>query len=251
MKKVLLSLAVLSSLTAQAESFCIAHQGVFKEAPKNSLASLQAALDLDADGGEFDIQHTKEGIALVNHDAILSHALSLPGKSCPTKTKIKELSYEEIRTNCTLHYNDQLHVIPTLDEALELVASSGKFVFIELKDEPSSETRSIIKKHFSHDSSKLRIIAFKVRHLDTLLNNHDPYWSQVMALDLDVAPWGTPSRYGVNVWNRLINWNLNKSLKSRETSVWTVNKEKRIKMFLDKKVTYITTDEVQKCLDLK
>lgn len=238
-------------MAAEAESFCIAHQGVFKEAPKNSLASLQNALDLDADGVEFDIQHTKDGIPLVNHDSVLTYASSLPGKSCPTKTKISELTAHEIRENCTLSYQDQFHVIPTLDEALDSVASSGKFVFIELKDDPQEETKSIIKKHFSHDASKLRIIAFKIRHLDLLIDVQDPFWANVKALDLDVGPWGTPSRYGVNVWNRLINWNLRKNLINRETSVWTVNKEKRMKMFLEKKVTFITTDEVQMCLNLK
>lgn len=66
-----------------------------------------------------------------------------------------------------------------------------------------------------------------------------------------MAPWGTPSRYGVNVWNRLFNLNAKRSLRERETSVWTLNKESRIEMFLKKNVTFITTDEVEACQALK
>ena len=79
----------------------------------------------------------------------------------------------------------------------------------------------------------------------------DEFWSQVKALDLDVAPWGGPARYGVNIWNRLFNSNAKRSLRERETSVWTLNKEKRIEMFLKKDVTFITTDEVEMCQALK
>lgn len=245
-----LLLTFFLSLSALAESFCISHKGSFKAAPGNSLASLQAALDLNADGVEFDIRHTKDAVAIVMHDQTLTTAVSLPNKNCPLKIKINELSLSEIRENCALKYKDEYHPIPTLDEALSLVAPSGKFVFVELKDRPSSLTQETIQKHFAKDSQKLRIIAFKVKHLDELMTEDD-FWSEVKALDLDVAPWGTPARYGVNIWNRLFNLNARHSLKTRETSVWTLNKEKRIEMFLKKNVTFITTDEVEMCQELK
>jgi glycerophosphoryl diester phosphodiesterase len=245
-----LLLTLLFSFGAFAESFCISHKGSFKAAPGNSLASLQAALDLDADGVEFDIRHTKDDVAILMHDQTLTTAVSLPQKNCPLKINIRDLTLSEIRENCALKFQDEYHPIPTLDEALSLVAPSGKFVFVELKDQPSALTQTTIQNHFTHDSQKLRIIAFKVKHLDTLITQDD-FWSQVKALDLDVAPWGTPKRYGVNIWNRLFNLNAKRSLRERETSVWTLNKEKRIEMFLKKKVTFITTDEVEMCQQLK
>lgn len=156
-------LTLFFSFSSFAESFCISHQGSFKSAPGNSLASLQAALDLDADGVEFDIRHTKDHVAILMHDQTLTTAVSRPKKNCPLKIKIKDLTLREIRENCALKFQDELHLIPTLDEALSLTATSGKFVFVELKDQPSALTRETIQNYFFQDSEKLRIIAFKVK----------------------------------------------------------------------------------------
>src|SRR5687768_14602657 len=46
----------------------IAHRGASKHAPENTLAALSAALDLGADGVEFDVQLAKDGVPVVIHD---------------------------------------------------------------------------------------------------------------------------------------------------------------------------------------
>src|SRR3712207_7248008 len=47
---------------------------------------------------------------------------------------------------------------------------------------------------------------------------------QTCALPIfDVFPWGTPARYGINIWNRTYRLRPDPE---RETSVWTVNKER-------------------------
>lgn len=49
----------------------IAHRGASKEAPENTLAAMQIALDLGVDYIEFDVQLSKDGIPVVIHDAVL------------------------------------------------------------------------------------------------------------------------------------------------------------------------------------
>lgn len=254
--KVLLSALVLMMATqVLAESSCIAHKGSFKSAPENSLQSLQAALDLNADGMEFDIQHTKDGRAILMHDKKLTTATHLPGRLCPLKTKIKDLLLKDIRENCAVKYNKEYFAIPLLEEALELVADSGKFVFVELKDRPSASTEETIHHFFKHQSEKLRIIAFRPKNIDhlRLLNPSNlDFWHEVKGLDLDVTPWGGNSIYGTNIWNRIYSLRSPHHRRSNiETSVWTLNSTERIKKFIRENVTFITTDEVEICQKLK
>jgi glycerophosphoryl diester phosphodiesterase len=248
----LLLILIVVNSTANAEIFCIAHQGSFKNAPKNSLQSLQAALDLGADGVEFDIRHTLDGEAIVMHDGKLNTATHLPGKKCPLDKKINQLLLKEIKENCALEFQGFYYPIPSLEEALDLVAPSEKFVFIELKDRPGTKTVEIIKAHFQSTPDKLKIISFKIKNLDTFFSyDPDKFWENVSGLDLDVAPWGTPSRYGVNVWNRTYPLRINYHSNKKEISVWTVNRQKRIEKYLNRHIQYITTDEVELCLRLK
>jgi glycerophosphoryl diester phosphodiesterase len=252
MKNLLPLLLLTLSFEAMARSQCIAHQGSYKNSPRNSLESMQEAIQIGADGIEFDVQHTKDGQAIVMHDPKLTTATHTPDKVCPLDIKIKELTLSEIRDNCSLKFNDAFFPIPTLDEALALMSQSDKYVFIELKDRPSYSTRITIEKYFNGNTQKLRIIAFKVKNLDELIRPEESsdFWSTVKGLDLDVAPWGTPSRYGVNVWNRTYRLRGGQKYRARETSAWTVNREKRLRKFHELGVDFITTDEVEMCLSL-
>lgn len=251
MKFVLLLLFFLS-LKATADSACIAHQGSFKNSPPNSLESIKEALAVNADGVEFDINHTKDGVALIHHDKVLSSATHLPGKHCPLKTPINELDLATIRANCTLEYQGIYYPLPTLEEALEMLAPTGKMVFIELKDRPTYLTRLTIQNYFESHPEHLRIISFRVKFLDELFKKEEKilFWKQVKGLDLDVAPWGTPDEYGVNIWNRLYRLR-GKRYQNRESSVWTLKRKTRIEKYLRQKVDFITTDEVEMCLSLK
>ncbi|MBA2403477.1 MAG: hypothetical protein H0V66_01790 [Bdellovibrionales bacterium] len=255
MKILLSALFLFMSVSVMAETRCIAHQGSFKSAPPNSLLSFQEALDLNADGVEFDIQHTKDGFPIIMHDKKMTTATHLPGRTCPLKTKIHDLMLKDIRKNCGIKFNDGFLPVPLLEEALEVVAYSGKVIFIELKDEPTPQTESIIHHYFKHSPQNLRMISFRPKFMDHLMSsniNNKDFWAQVNGLDIDITPWGADSKYGTNIWNQVF------SLRSKrhrregiETSVWTLNEEKKIKLYIHQGVTFITTNEVALCLRLK
>lgn len=52
----------------------IAHRGASREAPENTLAAFQRAVDLGADGIELDVHATCDGTIIVHHDAVLRGA---------------------------------------------------------------------------------------------------------------------------------------------------------------------------------
>lgn len=67
-----------------------AHRGVITKAPENSMAAFQQALAEHADGLEFDVQLTKDYVAIVTHDLNLKR---LTGKNF----QLNEVPYNQIR----------------------------------------------------------------------------------------------------------------------------------------------------------
>ena len=75
---------VLAPTAHSALTKCIGHKGDMEREFENSMASFISTYERGASGIEYDIWHTKDGIALVVHDKDLSVlANSKPGKECP------------------------------------------------------------------------------------------------------------------------------------------------------------------------
>ena len=215
---------------------------------------MQEALDLNTDGVEFDIQHTADGYPIVMHDKKLTTATHAAGKVCPLKTKIKKLSLMQIRDNCVLKAKETNISVPLLEEVLDVVATSGKFVFVELKDAPTAITEEIIFSYFRDHPENLRIIGFRPRHINHLrkMNKaHWGFWEKVKGMDLDVTPWGPHHEYGTNIWSRVFTYRAPRHRQAgRETSVWNIKNEKQMRKFIHQNITFITTDQTALCLEL-
>ena len=98
----------------------IAHRGASAEAPENTLAAFRRALALGADGIELDVQVTRDGEAVVFHDATLARLTGRRGR-------LARLSLRELR-----EVRVQGEPIPTLTEVLAL-ARRRAVVQIEIK----------------------------------------------------------------------------------------------------------------------
>lgn len=229
---------------------CIAHRGDNQNYLENSQESIQAAMDLNAHGIEFDLQHTKDGVALVFHDKKLKRtAKSLPGKSCPLKTKIKKLTSKEIRESCLLINGDY---IPTLEEILVLTEDYPGHLFIELKDEPSLGTLALIAESRTGKEDKTRFISFKKKHLKKArkLKHKYPLYGEIKMLNINVLSPFAGRGIGLDVsylgkhflfWARW--W-------KKEIGIWTVDKISTMKKLFVKKVPFITTNNVTACMEL-
>jgi glycerophosphoryl diester phosphodiesterase len=98
----------------------IAHRSCWHKAPENSLASMQACIDMGVDMIEVDVRTSADGVLVVMHDETVDRTTNGTGR-------IDELTLEQLKT---LHLKENEggpdakltdQKIPTLDEALDTV----------------------------------------------------------------------------------------------------------------------------------
>lgn len=136
-------LSVLANPRSQLEILnyaeIIAHRGASKDAPENTLASIQLAMDQYADAIEIDIRETNDGVPILMHDATLGRTTN-----DPYNRRVESTDYAYIETldaGSWFRLEFQGEKVPTLEEVLELTA--GKVtLFLELKNySPSLENQ--------------------------------------------------------------------------------------------------------------
>ncbi len=105
------------------------HRGAYSHAPENTLHAFALAAEMGADGVELDIQLTKDGEIVVIHDETLDRTSDHSGRVCDyTLQELKAFNFNKRGISRPLRME-----IPTLSEALELLAPTGLSVNIELK----------------------------------------------------------------------------------------------------------------------
>jgi glycerophosphoryl diester phosphodiesterase len=230
-----------------------------------------------ADGVEFDVRHTRDGIPILMHDQNLKRtAESKPGKRCPIKKKVSSLTFAEIQENCQLKYSPEqaerlsrllpaetdqqkLREIPTLDQALSLLAQSDLKAFVEFKDRPHPTTLEVLERNYKTRPDNLRIISFWNRHLRSMRekkNENDPFWQEVDFLLLSpfspshIASKLFPRRKqddGVSIRHQSFSEKHFGEF-HKEVSVWTVNSFIQLSEFFERPVHFITTGNIEECL---
>lgn len=111
----------------------IAHRAGGSMAAENSLQGLEKAIEHNCYGSEIDIQRTKDGYYVVNHDNTFKRLTGVNKKSTDmTLAEIKELKVND--TNDT----GETVRIATLEEMLDMIKDKEK-LFIEFKGETADE----------------------------------------------------------------------------------------------------------------
>jgi len=108
----------------------IAHRGASEDAPENTIASIEEAINQGADAVEIDIRRTADGIPVVIHDSTTGRTTN------DTQSRlVSELTLEELQAldaGSFLGSEFAGERIPTLEEALEVI--KGRIpVYIEPK----------------------------------------------------------------------------------------------------------------------
>lgn len=87
----------------------IAHRGASTDAPENTMAALELAVAQGADGFEFDVQMTADGVMVLMHDGTVARTTTGRGR-------VRDLTLKQIQS---LHIkNAPAERVPTLAEVL-------------------------------------------------------------------------------------------------------------------------------------
>ncbi|MFW6319992.1 MAG: glycerophosphodiester phosphodiesterase family protein [Bacillota bacterium] len=155
----------------------IAHRGSSFDAPENTLAAIERALEDEADAIEIDVRLTEDNIPVLIHDATLTRTTN-----DTEHTPVSSLTYEELLAyDAGSWFSEEFtgEPIPTLEEALTLINGRAN-VYIELKVTNVELVEYVVTlaeslnienniKVLSFDSATLR--AFKARNesIETVL----------------------------------------------------------------------------------
>ena len=107
----------------------IAHRGFSSRYPENTMLAFERAIALGADGAEFDVQLTKDGVPVIFHDESL---LRITGED----RLVKDLTLQELRSfDLSYRFAGQCPVqrIPTLEEYFALVQNLDFLNILEFK----------------------------------------------------------------------------------------------------------------------
>ena len=132
----------------------IAHRGFHKFAKENTIESYNKAIEIGADGIEFDVRRTKDGILISHHDEIIDNKY------------ISSLTYNQINE---IAANQGFHV-PTVEEVLKLAQGKIK-LFVELKEEGYEDEITKLLLRYLH-LEEFIVISFNVRSLQLIKSNY-------------------------------------------------------------------------------
>ena len=115
----------------------IGHRGASAHAPENTLAAFQAALDVGADGLEFDVQLAKDGVPVVIHDDDL-------WRTALREEKLADLTSKQLgKVDVGSWFNTKFpkrakpefanETVPTLARVLKLLKDFDGLIYVELK----------------------------------------------------------------------------------------------------------------------
>lgn len=145
----MVSLLILnfSSSTAQSSPpHVVAHRGLLKHAPENTLSNFRACLDLRL-GFEFDVQKSKDGVLVCLHDTTVDRTTNGTGH-------VSDLTLEHLKALDAGGWFDPSFAgerIPTIEEVFELIAEypqADVVISVDLKlDGVEHELVRLAQKH--------------------------------------------------------------------------------------------------------
>jgi glycerophosphoryl diester phosphodiesterase len=148
----------------------IAHRGAAGEAPENTLAAFELAWQQGADGIEFDVHLTADGIPVVIHDPRVDRTTS--GRGWVRECRASALRCLDAGTWFNRRFPSRARPryagakIPRLSEVLAWVRARKCLAFVEIKDAtPGIEAKVLTEIQRASVGSQATIISFD---LDTL-----------------------------------------------------------------------------------
>ncbi|MCJ8155375.1 glycerophosphodiester phosphodiesterase [Chryseobacterium sp. SSA4.19] len=240
MKKVILGLAIVSTMVMKAQTRIIAHRGYWQTQPpttENSLKSLENAQKLKIYGSEFDVRMTKDGVLVVNHDEHHS-------KMEISETGFKDLKKVELSNGESFPTLKDYLKQGKKDKSLKLIVEIKPDKTKEKEDELTAKTVKMIKDMKLDSQSEfisfsLNICkeikrlepAFKVQYLNGELSPQQIKEEGLDGLD-----------YHYSVFQKNPTWISEANALGLITNSWTVNNVTIYEELKKQNVAFVTTN---------
>ena len=148
----------------------IAHRGDSAHAPENTIAAFRKAIESGADGVEFDVRLSKDGVAVVIHDSTLTRTTGVDAR-------VADMSAEQLSRMDAGSWFNAAHPgrarpefatagIPTLRSVLTLLETLSGPVFVEIKCENEMDVSPLVEavcRDIAHSPLREKIIAGSFR----------------------------------------------------------------------------------------
>lgn len=165
-----------------------AHRGASGAYPENTLISFQKAVESGADGVEFDLHRTRDGVLVVHHDFDLERTASVP-------LVIGETDYAELAQYDLGAWKGKFpkQTLPTLEEVLTIFRGTGMILNIELKAGSvlypgiEAELLEVLKKE--PNPNRFVLSSFDHHALMTLQTLGSPHPLGVLTEARLISPW--------------------------------------------------------------
>ena len=219
----------------------IAHRGGGAEGAENTVSGLEKAWELGAYGSEIDIQRTKDGYYVLNHDGNFQRVAG-------EKRKPQEMSLEEIKA---LSVDGE--PVATLEEALEASRGNG-VLFIELKGETADQQMAddaveAVKEYGMEQECVL--ISLKYELIDYIEQNHP----EIQTGYLTFASFGDTAKLNCDYLaleeeSATADAIAAAHKQGKKLLVWTANERKSQKHFFCSMADGVITDEITQAMDV-
>ncbi len=209
---------------------------------ENSVEGLALAQEHGCIGGEIDIQRTKDGYYIINHDNDFAR---LSGES----RKPAEMTLAEIEALELKDENGNIHKVPMLEDFLEEAKKLNTFLLLELKGETADEKMAddvvaMVKEHGVED------LVYYISLKESVMNYLKEKYPDARVSSVFFAGMGDFEKLPCDILgveegmgDELLYIKAHEG--GKEVAVWTPNTEEALRMFMDSDVDYITTDEVE------
>ena len=228
--------------TTKVNTQVIAHRAGGVEAPENTVTGIEKAIELGAYGAEIDIQRTKDGYYIVNHDSSFS-------RLCNNKAKPEDLTLDEIKDLVIRDPNfpNMEEDVATFEEMLD--ASKDKIIlFVELKGNTADEQMAedavrIIKEKGMEKQCVLISLKYP------LINYIETKYPEMDTAYLTFASFGNTQNLNcdyLGLEEEAATDNMFSVIhqSGKKVMVWTPNELRSQRKFLISQADYIITDQI-------
>jgi len=232
----------------------IGHRGGAAGYPENTLIAFKKAVELGADGVEFDVQLTKDGEVVVIHDELIDRTMTGSGLvGDHTLQELKEMSAGEFYS---ADFKEEK--IPTLREVLEVVREL-EIINIELKNYlPYPKLEEKVLELVDEFEIREKVIISSFNHYS--LQKVKKLQPEIKTGALLMAKMINSSDYAFKRGFDALHLHFltaeqeivdNAHFMGLQVNVYTVNFPESVVELLAKKVDMIITDELEMALDLR